>query len=51
MYMSSEKISIAGMQCTDSNHPAEHEKILPLNVRKVWVQSMRKLCSKQFRAK
>jgi hypothetical protein len=50
-YMSSETIPIDGMQWTDSTHLAEHEKILPLNVLKVWVQSMWKLCSKQFNAK
>jgi hypothetical protein len=49
--MSLETIYIDGMQWTDSTHPAEHWKILPLNVPKVSVQSMRKLCSTQFRAK
>jgi hypothetical protein len=49
--MSSETIPIDGMQWTDSPHRAEHEKILPLNVPTVWVQSMWKLCSKQFNAK
>jgi hypothetical protein len=50
-YMSSVTISIAGMQWTDSDHPAEHGKSRPLNVRKVWVQSLPKLSSKQFHAK
>jgi hypothetical protein len=50
-YMSSVTISFAGMQWTDLDHPTEHWEILPLIDRKVWVPSMRKLCSKQFRAK
>jgi hypothetical protein len=49
--MSSETIPIDGMQWTDSTHPAEHNEILPLNVRKVWVQSLPKLSSKQFHVK
>jgi hypothetical protein len=39
------------MQWAESDHPAEHGKLLPLNVRKVWVQSLPKLSSKQFHAK